>query len=232
MKIAWRCKVINMNRIEFCKYHWEYYLVLEKDFIEIERYIAFELGDNYLYDNSEHNNIENSLVYSNEFIKQYQCICSEIDVILKSICKEIGNTTANEMEHGYTPTILQKWDNITSQKVRFKNIELQPFMNWQQAPNYKSPNWWPLYNKVKHERLAYYRNANLKNVINALAGLYILENYFVKLIGDRDRTISKELGMDVPNDISQLFEMVDYITREKVIGRDSYEITEEDLQEL
>lgn len=27
-----------MNRKEFCKHHWEYYLVLEKDFLQSERY--------------------------------------------------------------------------------------------------------------------------------------------------------------------------------------------------
>lgn len=39
-----------MNREEFCRLHWNYYLMLETDFIDIERYISFDLGDNYLYD--------------------------------------------------------------------------------------------------------------------------------------------------------------------------------------
>jgi len=60
-----------VNRDEFCKYHWEYYLVLEKDFLETERYISFDLGDNYLYDDRETTNIGNSMTFSNEYIKQY-----------------------------------------------------------------------------------------------------------------------------------------------------------------
>ena len=215
-----------MNRKEFCKHHWEYYLVLEKDFLQSERYVSFELGEDYLYDGIEHDNCGNSKTFSNEFIKQYQAICSEVDVILKSICLELGNQSENYMKNGYTPIVLQNWVNINAQKVRFKDLELQPFSNWQQEPNYKSPDWWTPYNNVKHERLFNYHKANLKNVLNALAGLYILENYLVKFIGDRDN------DSDVPNDISLIFGMIDFETRETVIGKDSYLITSKDIDEL
>lgn len=215
-----------MNRKEFCKYHWEYYLVLEKDFLQLERYVSFELGEDYLYDGIKYENCGNSKTFSNEFIKQYQTICSEVDVILKSICLELGDQLANDMKYGYTPVVLQKWANIIDQKVRFKDLELQPFSNWQKEPNYKSPDWWTPYNNVKHERLCNYHKANLKNVLNALAGLYILENYLIKFIGDRDN------DKDVPNDISLIFEMMDFETRETVIGKDSYLITSKDIDEL
>lgn len=58
-----------MNREEFCKYYWEYYLVLEKDFLKTEQYVSLELGDNYLYDDISPKNFENSLTFSNEYIK-------------------------------------------------------------------------------------------------------------------------------------------------------------------
>ena len=58
-----------MNRKDFCKHHWEYYLVLEKDFLQAERYVSFELGENYLYDGIEHNDSGNSTTFSDEFIK-------------------------------------------------------------------------------------------------------------------------------------------------------------------
>ncbi len=215
-----------MNRDEFCKHHWEYYLVLEKDFLQSERYVSFELGDNFLYDKLEHQDCGNSTTFSDEFIKQYQAICSEVDVILKSICEELGNTSANDMQHGYTPTILQAWPHIIAQKVKFEDVELQPFANWRQAPDYKSPDWWTPYNKVKHKRIENYRRANLKNVVNALAGLYVFENYFVKLIGDRYN------DMDVPNDVSGVFEMIDFETRGKVLGRNIYAATDQDVNAM
>ena len=214
-----------MNRNEFCKHYWEYYLVLEKDFLQTEQYISFDLGDDYLYNGTTHTNYGNSKAFSNEFVKQYQAICSEVDVILKSICVELGNPSANDT-YKYTPTILTHWTNIVNQKVNFKEIELQPFSNWKQAPDYKSSDWWQPYNDVKHERVDNYQKANLKNVVNALAGLYILENYLIKFIGDRDKEY------DVPNDISSLFEMIDFQTRAQVIGRDMYTVTEQDINAL
>ena len=214
-----------MTREEFCKCHWEYYLVLEKDFLKTEPYVSFELGDNYLYNSDSVENPENSLTFSNEYIKQYQAICSEIDVILKSICKELGDVSSRDMLR-YTNTILTNWNSIKMQKVKMKTIELQPFLNWEKEPSYTAPDWWQPYNKVKHERLLNYREANLKNVVNALAGLYVLENYFVKFIGDRDHEI------DVPNDVSKLFEMIDYETKNTVLGKDSYLATTKDIDKM
>ena len=214
-----------MTREEFCKCHWEYYLVLEKDLLKTEPYVSFELGDNYLYNSNRVENPENSLTFSNEYIKQYQAICSEVDVILKSICKELEDASSRDMP-GYTNTILTNWNSIKAQKVKMKTIELQPLLNWEKEPSYKAPDWWQPYNRVKHERLLNYREANLKNVVNALAGLYVLENYFVKFIGDRDHEI------DVPNDVSKLFEMIDYETKNTVIGKDSYLATTEDIDKM
>jgi len=207
-----------MTREEFCESHWVYYLMLEKDFLEIERYISFELGNNYLYNNASKKTkaIANSKCYSNEFIKQYQIICSEVDVILKTICQEInGDSVSNNME-AYTEEVLDQWSDIVNQKVKVRGIELQPFMNWSRKPQYKSPDWWTPYNGVKHQRLQNYKNANLKNTMNALAGLYILEQYLAKYLGD------KTGNRDVPNDISKLFEMVNFNTRYSVMGKNSY----------
>ena len=110
-----------MTREEFCKCHWEYYLVLEKDFLKTEPYVSFELGDNYLYNSDSVENPENSLTFSNEYIKQYQAICSEVDVILKSICKELGDVSSRDMLR-YTNTILTNWNSIKMQKVKMKTI--------------------------------------------------------------------------------------------------------------
>lgn len=215
-----------MTRDEFCKYHWEYYLVLEKDFLVTERYVAIDLGEDYLYENNNPENKGNGQCFSNEYVKQYQAICSEVDVLMKSICQEINSTSKADNMCGYTEEILDKWPNIVSQKVAVKDKELMPFKNWKTNPMYNAPDWWQPYNKVKHERIDNFRKANLKNVLNALCGLYVLEQYFVKFIGDRD---TKE---DVPNDISHIFEMVDWETKHTVIGKDSYFITKEEVDDM
>lgn len=214
-----------MNRDDFCRLHWSYYLVLEKDFLDTERYISFDLGDNYLYDSHTIHDYGNSGAFSNEFVKQYQAICSEVDVVLKTICKELSDITANNMP-AYTDLVLKKWETLSEQKVRMNTIELQPFKNWKPSPSYSAPDWWSPYNRVKHERLENFRKANLKNVMNALAGLYTLESYLVKYIGDRDRT------KDVPNDISNLFELIDFHTNVEVRGRQLYSITQQEIDEI
>lgn len=211
-----------MDREEFCQSHWSYYMVLERDFLDTERYVSFDLGDNNTYDGKEIKDFANSEVFSTEFVKQYQAICSEIDVILKTICKEFGCEKAESMPE-YTEKVLNKWQDIAEQRVKMNSIELRPFQNWRKAPDYHAPDWWPLYNDVKHDRVSSYRKANLKNVVNALAGLYILEQYIVKFIGDRDHS------EDVPDDISKLFEMVDFKTVHTVIGRRQYLITEQEI---
>lgn len=214
-----------MTREEFCKYHWEYFLVLEKDLLDTERFVSFDLGEDTLYNNFLCNDYGNSKCFSNEFIKQYQAICSEVDVILKTICKEINiNSKANNMEE-YTSEVLNEWPEIIKQKVLIKEMELQPFLNWKVSP-YNSPDWWSPYNKVKHQRISNYKKANLKNVLNSLAALYILEQYLVKYIGDRDSCY------DVPNNISKLFKMVNYHTRETVVGIDSYILSNDDIDKI
>ena len=205
-----------MTREEFCNIHWEYYLVLEKELLEVERYVAFDLGDNYLYDGQTFSNPENSLCFSNEFVKQYQAICSEVDVILKSICKELSNSSTADKMPEYTDEILAKWPDLPQKKVKVKRIELQPFRNGMKSPNYHAPDWWPIYNDVKHKRVTSYREANLKNTINALAGLYLLEIHFVKFIGDRDGEI------DVPNDVSKLFHPLNFQTNDIVVAKEMY----------
>ena len=72
---------------------------------------------------------------------------------LKSYCYEISNDT----------------DNDTDNDI---NVG-QPFANWN-AEKYARLVWFAEHNSVKHDRSVEFRNANLKNVVTALAGLYIL----------------------------------------------------------
>lgn len=74
--------------------------------MDTERYISFDLGDNYLYDSHTIHDYGNSGAFSNEFVKQYQAICSEVDVVLKTICKELSGITANNMP-AYTDLVLK-----------------------------------------------------------------------------------------------------------------------------
>ena len=219
-----------MNREEFCSKFWKYYLMLEKDFLDTERYVSFDLGDNYLCSAQNITDFGNSTVFSLEYIKEYQAICSEVEAVLKEICTMFNEPNAGNMKE-YSSVILNHWQNIIHQEVKMRSLKLKPFEIW--STNTKLP-WWGAYNEVKHERLIGYKQANLKNVTNALAGLYILELYLVKEIGDKAKadSKSKDESMDVPNDVSKLFSMIGFKTRECVIGYEQYVATEEDVCEI
>lgn len=207
-----------MTRLEYLQQHWEYYRVLEEDFFGVMRYIELDLGDNALYSGTAACNIGNSMTYSIEFVKQYQSISSATEDILKSICAQLGRANAENMERDYTPIILGDtfFQKIANQKVKVHQQELQPFMNWSITP-YKSPEWWKAYNDVKHNRNAEFKKANMKNVLNTLAGLYILNMYLVKNISDEQGE-----QIDVPNSKSRLFEMVNWDTKLYVTGYEIY----------
>ena len=224
-----------MTRDEFCNHYWEYYLLLENEFVNTNRYIAFDLGDNNLYVESgeiiDVNLYGNSLVFSDEYVKQYQSICAEIDTVSKAICCEFFESEARSMPK-YTKFILEQWPALPEQKVEFASTILQPFKDWKSIGGdntkleFSGLEWWRDYTDVKHNRIENYRKANLKNVVNSLAGLYTLELYLVRYIGMRD---DEE---DVPNDISKIFHLIDFHTESNVVGRNTYTLSRRDLDKI
>lgn len=192
-----------MNPKDFDENYWSYYLNLESDFITTQRYVTI--------------NEDNFNTFSLEYVKQYQAICSEIDVLCKQYCLHLndGRETSNIKE--YASVILCQKANIKSQTVSIRNqsnIQLIPWKDWSIASKYISPAWWSDYNKVKHSRTsldkddcqAYYKKANLENTINALAGLLVLEMYFYK-----DLVVAEGISdMTIPCRPSNLLKMDDW----------------------
>ncbi|CAI3548293.1 hypothetical protein [Clostridium neonatale] len=183
-----------MNKGEFLEKYFQYYLVLEDDFIKTTKYVQL--------------NIRNYKTFSIEYTKQYQAICSEIDVLCKEICNSLGTTAGNFKE--YTNVILGNFNDITSKIINVglnTKINLEPFKDWSDDPNYNSPKWWKEYNSVKHNRNENFENANLENVLNSLAGLYILEKYYLKKIcADTNEMY------DIPDKDSELYEIKEWKT--------------------
>ena len=203
---------IMITRNEFLQRYWNYYLILEKDFLETERFLAIDEL--------------NFSTFSNEYIKQYQAICSEIDVIAKSFCKESDfHFTGNKM-NAYCKTILDNNTDFSSHTVIVKDrdIQLTPWENWSYSIDTqddgttkivaKNPRWWKIYNKIKHNRttvndetnLPYYKLANQQNVINGLAALFQLEMYYHRLLQKNHFPNDP----DIPDPSSNLFEIKDW----------------------
>lgn len=58
-------------------------------------------------------------------------------------------------------------------KLDFGDKEMYPFKDFSSS-QFKSPEWWLAYNKVKHEYSLHYKKASLDNVLEALAGAFLL----------------------------------------------------------
>lgn len=152
--------------------YFNYYLELERVFFSIEPYVTVDR--------------ENFDTFSVQFNRMYQSICSEIDCLLKELCIQLeGGSKAGNI--GVYCSVIQKnFKYFNDETVYFyrSRIELEPWKNWEDK---NAPTWWTMYNKVKHHRMEtdsvtkrqYYKFANLGNVLNALATLYIVEEYYI-----------------------------------------------------
>ena len=201
-----------MTKDEFQRKYWRYYLILEEDFLKTIRFVELD--------------INNFNTYSVEYTKQYQSICSEVDVICKSICKYIdNNSTANKFPQ-YVQTILNYSTDITKRIIKVdknEDILLQPFENLTIVDDYKPLDWWQSYNSIKHNRLHNYKMANLKNILNALGALYILESYFCEIIvkdKNDNKNTDEKLIENIPDIPSKIFEFSNWESNEDDIMDD------------
>lgn len=154
---------------EFLNNYWKYYLILEEDFLGTLRYVELHSG--------------NFNTFSTEYTKQYQAICSEIDVVCKEFCKVINSTAKVGNIESYAKIILNEVSKIRDEKITIKKYRVNALYPWREwrlecgDVKYKSPEWWTKYNKVKHNRNQNFEQANLGNVLSALAALFVLEVY-------------------------------------------------------
>lgn len=179
---------------QFIKSYWDYFLDLEDQFIETKRFVEFDKA--------------NDKTYSIEYLKLYQAVCSEIDVVGKEIA--IANNSGFKISKrttiknwGYE--IQKKFPGLKDVIVSFNDERyIQPFKNWEYEQsksvnkNGKTQNnlkikgdkeaivWWRNYNDIKHRRIGLiegtknFQLANQSNLIQAFAALFILEMLYIE----------------------------------------------------
>lgn len=145
---------------------WNYFLMLESDLDNTSRYIEPQGQEN---------------VYSFEFAKLLVLACTEIESVLKVMCKEIDPTVKADKMSDYQPIITHRFPKITEAHVEINRLgrSVQPFLNWDAQPL----TWWRAYNGVKHNRESNFKDATYMNAVMALSGLYILIFYLSALTG-------------------------------------------------
>ena len=147
-------------------HHWNYFLAIEKDLENISRYIEFSEA--------------NMKTYSIELTHILISASSEVDVIMKQLCKMVSPTNQQTICIDQYKTVIQTHLNcFVDEEVSIDRYRLtfKPWDNWKGSIN---PDWWKGYNNVKHERNAYFEDANLKNAINAVGALLLTVSYYYK----------------------------------------------------
>lgn len=150
------------------RFHWNYFLALESDVQNLSRYVEF-CDDNWQ-------------TYSIEIAHLMLSVCSEVDIVAKIICAEAGEGSCENMRD-FRMVLDAKYSRISSMQVQMPQFGLTftPWQNWDQN---KKPNWWQAYQDVKHNRDTEYPKANLKNLLNAISGLFVLLVIYHKKVQD------------------------------------------------
>lgn len=184
---------IRQEELKFYHDFWRQYIELEKLFLETEKYVA--ISD------------KNKNTYSIQYNILLQTICAEVDVIIKRLCYEYDNQANVRDMNDYIKIITAFDPYLENTEVDlelygmlifpWKNVGFRE-VNGLDKP--KCPYWWDGYLKLKHRRLTFSRSnnefnilerniqqANQKNVLGALAGLFDLETRCLQKMRERFR---------------------------------------------
>jgi hypothetical protein len=145
---------------------WQYFLALESDLESISRYIEI--------------NIDNYKVYSAEISKVLICSAMEFESLSKKLIKHSCPDKKSGNIGEIKGSLLSLFPYIGKCQVILDRpkICLNPFYGWEN----NNLEWWDAYGDIKHDRIKNYFKANLKNCINALAALGVINIYYYKVM--------------------------------------------------
>lgn len=167
--------------------HWNYFIALEADIESLSRYVEFTK--------------DNFKTYSIEIAHILLASSSEVDVVAKQFCKRLDAKSKASQIDQYREVITSAIPEFADSLISLPRygLELSPWSNWN---NNQSPLWWKSHNEVKHQRNEHFPKANIKNVLNSMAGLFILILYFYKDIIDGRRIEPPPSIFTPPSDLA------------------------------
>jgi hypothetical protein len=159
-------KRVQMLREEGLKFfHWNYFLALESDLARLSRYV--ELTE------------DNNDTYSIEMAHLLLAACSEVDVVLKRLCKKVNPKNSPRSIDGCRKILVSSFPKLATMEVRIPRYGLS-IPTWENWKNDSNPNWWRAYNQVKHHRDEYFKEAKLQHTIASIAGLFVAVLFLYK----------------------------------------------------
>lgn len=141
--------------------HWDYFLSLEEDLLRSVRFVE-PVEDNFG-------------VYSTEFASVILGAASEVDVVLKRLCREVNPCTRADAIRKYEEELANcaQWDVLVSKVSvpRWPDLSFDPWESWRERG--ETPQWWRDYNDVKHHRDRCFSKANFLNAWQAMSALFL-----------------------------------------------------------
>ena len=176
-----------MNRDRF-EIYWGYYLSIEKMLEKTNQYVSPSYN--------------NRNTYSDEFSKIILLSCSEIDSILKYLCKLDGiksNRKYYSMED-YSK-LLEKINNIKdigycpfyNSSLKEEALVVYPFARLNSEMQYANLKWWENYQKLKHNRLENVELGNLYNAVYSITAHYMILRFAMNYLDkNEDKNFVKD----------------------------------------
>ena len=139
--------------------NWNYFLAIERDLEELSRFVEFDA--------------RNFDCFSLEIARILLAAGAEVDVVCKQVCRLKDPKSKASNINVYRQEILKYCPKIPQFAVEIPRfgLTLHPWDEWNTAAGV--PFWWTAYNKIKHHRDSEYHRASLKNVLNAVAALFV-----------------------------------------------------------
>ena len=146
--------------------HWNYFLSVEADLERLSRFIEFDERNYQCF------SVENARILI--------AAAAEADVVCKRLCRELDPASSADNIHKYRDAIVPTSAVLTRFEVLVPRygLRLKPWHSWDNPGGV--PTWWTAYNKIKHHRDTEYYRASLKNVLKAVAGLFVVCLYLYK----------------------------------------------------
>lgn len=174
---------------------WQTYLNLEKEMIEVSRYIF--ITDEITV---RHNGTETTQSYDaqlNTFSPHLADLLVRICVQIEAISKELYHANGGTKERGDKALFFDedclKLIDIKWETHNKKVLVVAPFFNLtkdenrvlrplKEAHKRGGTYWGKAYQAVKHDRFASLKHGNVKAVLHALAALYLLNVYYRTIV--------------------------------------------------
>jgi len=153
-----------VTKKEFELNFWQHYLWLESEFRTVLEYVELDSA--------------NYSTYSRRIEKLILQIGSEFDNVSREICglQNVDRTSICDYYNYYT----SNYNNIIASIVIAGDVRLTPFDGWNNTAPGETLAFWKAYNSIKHDRISNYKEASLKNALDAMAALFCVEMLYAK----------------------------------------------------